>query len=314
MNPSSASLAPAKLNLFLYVIGKRGDGYHEIVTLMQKVSLYDRISVALEETGEGSSSAPAIDIRITDLTGRGQPEPAQKGEGRRGGDGKIDASEGIPTDERNTTYTAAKLFFRHRGVKMRKVTIEIEKHIPVESGMGGASSDAACVLRMLNGLVPAYTDEQLFGLSKSVGSDVPFFMTEGAGLVSGRGDAVKPVMIGCPLHYVVIKPDFGISTTWAYSQLKIVTENKLPSLCELAIYTEDDIMRCLRNDLEMVTGRHTPAIKAIKERLLSFGAKAAMMTGSGSCIFGIFRKEQEAETVFKRMSTEYTSVYKLRGI
>ncbi|MCL4557227.1 MAG: 4-(cytidine 5'-diphospho)-2-C-methyl-D-erythritol kinase [Deltaproteobacteria bacterium] len=313
MIPSSASLAPAKLNLFLYVMGKRDDGYHDIVTLMQKVSLYDRISVSLEEAGAGLNPAPAIDIHITDLTGRRGRGHAQKS-GGRGGDGKIDASEGIPTDERNTAYTAAKLFFGHGGVKIRKVTIEIEKHIPVESGMGGASSDAACVLRMLNGLVPTYTDEQLFGLSKSVGSDVPFFMTEGAGLASGRGDAVKPVMIGCPLHYVVIKPDFGISTAWAYSHLNILTENKLPSMCDLAIYTEDDIMRCLRNDLEMVTGRYTPAIKAIKERLLSFGAKAAMMTGSGSCIFGIFHKEQEAETVFKRMSTEYTSVYKLRGI
>lgn len=294
----SASLAPAKLNLFLYVIDKRDDGYHDILTLMQKVSLYDKIDISIEEGN-------AISVRIT---GRGVPPAAGRPYNN------MNTGNDIPVNEKNTAYLATKLFFEHKAIEKKQVNITIEKHIPVESGMGGASSDAACVLKALNGLIPSYTDGQLHELSKQVGSDVPFFMMEGAGLASGRGDTVKKVEIKDPLYYVVIKPDFGISTKRAYSQLKILTKNKLPSMCDLALYGKDDIMRCLQNDLEMVTGRYTPEIKAIKEKLLSYGAKAAMMTGSGSCIFGIFYEEQEAETVFNKISAEYTTVYKLRGI
>ncbi len=303
----SASLAPAKLNLFLYIIGKRDDGYHNIVSLMQKVSLYDRISVSVEE---GST----IDIRVSTLTGQGRQAPADKGEDRAGVQGTPGATGGIPVDRRNTAYTAAELFFGLRDLKKRKVSIEIEKHIPVEAGMGGASSDAACVLKALNRIMPSYSDGQLFELSKRVGSDVPFFMIEGAALASGRGDTIRPVRIECPLHYVVVKPDFGISTTGAYSQIKILTENTVPSMCDLAIYREDDIMRCLRNDLERGTGVYAPVIKTIKERLLSLGARAAMMTGSGSCVFGIFPGEQEAEAALEKASEEYASVYKVRGV
>ncbi len=277
----AASLAPAKLNLFLYVLGKRKDGYHDIFTLMQKVSLYDKISVSLED---GDS--------IT-----------------------INASmNGITLDERNTAHLAASLFFGHKNIGKKHVTVMLEKHIPVESGMGGASSDAASVLKTLNRLLPSYREDQLYELSKQAGSDVPFFMIDGPGLATGRGDIVKKVEITDHLYYVVVKPDFGISTKWAYSQLKILTNSELPLMCDRALYTRDDIMRCLQNDLETVTGRYTPEIKAIKEKLLSYGAKAAMMTGSGSCIFGIFYEEQEAQAVFNKISKEYTAVYKLRGI
>lgn len=288
----SASLAPAKLNLFLYVIDKRDDGYHNILTLMQKVSLYDRISVSVEQ-GSG------ISMHISGFIGQGDPAPV---------------FTDIPLDEKNTAFMAARLFFQRKDIGKKQVDIVIEKHIPVQSGMGGASSDAACVLKTLNRLIPEYNERQLYELSKQIGSDVPFFMVEGAGLASGRGDIVRKVEIECPFYYVVIKPDFGIATKTAYSRLKILTKNKLPSMCDLAFYTKDAIMRCLQNDLEMVTGRYAPEIKAIKEKLLSCGAKAAMMTGSGSCIFGIFYEEQEAEAAYNKIATEYTTVYKLRGI
>lgn len=275
------SLAPAKLNLFLYVTGKRNDGYHDIFTLMQKVSLYDRVSLSLRE---GDS------ITVTSDT------------------------DGIPLGERNTAYRAARLFFDHAPGQKRQVSISLEKHIPAESGMGGASSDAACVLKMMNGLLPAYRDDQLYELSKQAGSDVPFFMIDGAGLATGRGDVVKTVEISGPLYYVVVKPDFGISTQWAYTRLKILTKPQRASMCDRALYTRDDIMRCLQNDLEAAAGTHAPEIKAIKEKLLLCGAKAAMMTGSGSCVFGIFYEEREAQAVFETLSKEYTAVYKLRGL
>ncbi len=302
----ASSLAPAKLNLFLYVTGKRDDGYHNILTLMQKVSLYDKIDVSL---GEGNT----ININLIDLIGPGDQIPSQKAENPRLYN-TMNTSHDIPVNEKNTAYAAAQLFFRHKDIQNKRVDITIEKHIPVESGMGGASSDAACVLIMLNKLLSAYTEHELFELSKQIGSDVPFFMMEGSGLASGRGDRVKKVEIQGPLYYVVVKPGFGISTRWAYSQLKPLTKTVLPFMCDLDLYTKDDIMRCLQNDLEMVTEEHTPEIKMIKEKLLQNGAKAATMTGSGSCVFGIFYEEREAEKTFNNISSDYTTVYKLRGI
>ncbi|MGB9735517.1 MAG: 4-(cytidine 5'-diphospho)-2-C-methyl-D-erythritol kinase [bacterium] len=278
---ANASLTPAKLNLFLYVLKKRDDGYHDILTLMQKVSLYDKVELSIED-GEG----------ITIHTNNGT----------------------IPVNEENTAYIAAELFFKHKGIKQRHVDITIEKHIPVQAGMGGASSDAACVLKLLNRLLPSYTEQELFELSKHIGSDVPFFMVDGNALASGRGEILKKVEIKDPMYYVVVKPDFGVSTRWAYSRIKTLTKSEQAFMCDLALYTKDDIIRCLQNDLEAVVEMHTPEIKTIKEKLLQSGAKAAAMTGSGSCIFGIFYEEQEAEKTFIKFSNEYTTVYKLRGI
>jgi 4-diphosphocytidyl-2-C-methyl-D-erythritol kinase len=277
----ASSSAPAKLNLFLYVTGQRDDGYHDILTLMQKVSLYDRIDLSLEP-GE------AIRIRTT--------------------------AQDLPLDDRNTVYRAIQLFFGNAPVPKKQVTVDLEKNIPVEAGMGGASSDAACVLRLLNGLIPAYRDPDLTGIAGRIGSDVPFFMMEGSGLASGRGDIVKSVGIEGPLHYVVVKPGFGISTRRAYSLLKPLTKTGPPSMCDLAFYTKHDIIRCLQNDLEAVTEEHASEIHTIKEKLLQAGAYAAAMTGSGSCVFGIFFEDQEAQKALNKMSKDYTTVYKLHGI
>jgi len=275
-----SALTPAKLNLFLYITGKRNDGYHEILTLMQKVSLYDKINLSVEEGEE---------IRVS-------------------------ANEDIPTNGQNTVYIATDVFFKQKKIKRRGVKIIIEKHIHTQAGMGGASSDAACVLKLLNKVLPSYTEVELLELSKQVGSDVPFFMVDGSGIASGKGDIVKKVEIIDPLYYIVVKPDFGISTSWAYSQLKTLTKSELLFMCDLAIYTKNDIIRCLQNDLEKVVELYRPEIKMIKERLLDNGAKAAAMTGSGSCVFGVFYEEQEAEKAFIKMTNEYTTVYKLRGI
>ena len=302
----ASSPAPAKLNLFLYVTGKRDDGYHDILTLMQKVSLYDTVDIRVEEGN-------AIQVRITGPAQRKAPAGPRRAVNLQSS-GIMSTSGDIPVDEKNTAYAAAQLFFRRKDVRKKRVGITIEKRIPVESGMGGASSDAACVLTMLNKLLPFYTGPELVELSKEIGSDVPFFMMEGSGLASGRGDRVKKVEIAGPLYYVVVKPGFGISTRWAYSQLKSLTKNGRPSMCDLAFYTKDDIVRCLQNDLETVAEEHAPEIKTIKEKLLQSGAKAAAMTGSGSCVFGIFYEEQEAEKALNTISIDYTTVYKLRGI
>ena len=277
----ASSSAPAKLNLFLYVTGTRDDGYHDILTLMQKVSLFDRIDISLEP-------GDAIRIRTS--------------------------ARGIPVDERNTIYRAIQLFFGNAPAKRKQVTVDLEKNIPVEAGMGGASSDAACVLKLLNKLTPSYSESELTGIAARIGSDVPFFMMDGSGLARGRGDIVGKVGIEGPLSYIVVKPGFGISTRRAYSLLKPLTKPGPPSMCDLAFYTKDAIIRCLQNDLETVTEEHASEIHAIKEKLIQYGAKAAAMTGSGSCVFGIFFEEQEAQKALNKISKDYTTVYKLHGI
>lgn len=275
----ASSLTPAKLNLFLYVLGKRDDGYHNILTLMQKVSLYDKIELSIKN-----------------------------------GTGITIHTNNMDVKEKNTAYSASEIFFKKKRIKEKHVDITIEKHIPIQAGMGGGSSDAACVLKLLNKLLPSYTEQELFELSKLLGSDVPFFMLDGNAIASGRGDILKKVEIIDPMYYVVVKPDFGISTTWAYSQLKTLTKSEQAFMCDLAFYKKDDIIKCLQNDLEKVVEMDTPEIKIIKEKLLQSGAKAAAMTGSGSCIFGIFFEEQEAERTFIKFSNEYSTVYKLSGI
>ena len=278
---------PAKINLFLYVLGKRPDGYHDILTLMQKVSLYDTVGLSVAD-GEG------IDIRVT------------------GGAGDV------PSDGSNTACAAARLFLTHKNIQGKRVRIAIEKRIPSRAGMGGASSDAACVLKLLNGLLPAYRADELSALSGRIGSDVPFFMMDGSGVASGRGDVVTRAEIVDRLHYVVIKPGFGISTSRAYARLeqstKPLTKQVLPSMCDLTRYTKGDIERCLHNDLETVAEEHTPEITMMKERLLSTGAKAAAMTGSGSCVFGIFYDEKQAQEAFDKLSRAYATVFKVTGI
>ncbi|MCL1926649.1 MAG: 4-(cytidine 5'-diphospho)-2-C-methyl-D-erythritol kinase [Syntrophorhabdaceae bacterium] len=268
--PSSISfLAPAKLNLFLRVFGKRPDGYHDIRSVMTPVSLYDE--VILEKAAEANG------ITV-----------------------ECDAAE-VPTDETNSCWRAASLFREWCGFTWG-VRITIRKRIPVEAGLGGGSSDAAATLKCLcalTGLRPS--PAEYLSMAARIGADVPFFTMGTTALVEGYGDILTPMPLDTLFYAVIVKPSFGLSTREGYARLKRdVTQRPesgnvplFPSLTALAL--------SVRNDFEDAWAMEFPEIARIKEELLSAGALAAGLSGSGSALFGLFPSESEAREGLAQM-------------
>ncbi|MFQ5465452.1 MAG: 4-(cytidine 5'-diphospho)-2-C-methyl-D-erythritol kinase [Thermodesulfobacteriota bacterium] len=277
--PSLLTLsAPAKVNIFLRVLSKRSDGYHEIFSLMQPLSLSDEIT--LEVTGGG------IDVQC---------------------------SEGsVPQGPGNIAYSAAKLFFEAigegrgagSGGPVGGLSIRIEKNIPAGAGLGGGSSDAAAVLLGLNELFAAGLGQnELMDIGARIGSDVPFFILGGAALARGRGEVLTPVELP-PFDYLLINPGFEVSTGWVYSNLGLTKErqnNMLTVLVE-SFESPENIKDFLINDLEDVTiGRH-PEVAVLKRKLLDNGATGALMSGSGPTVFGLFPDTETARRAFTSLT------------
>jgi 4-diphosphocytidyl-2-C-methyl-D-erythritol kinase len=247
-------LAPAKLNLSLKVFGKRPDGFHNIMSVMVPVSLYDEITV--EEAASG--------IRIT------SDDPC------------------IPTDAANTCHRAAALFMEWAGTP-KGVRIRIRKRIPVESGLGGGSSDAAAALKgliALTGRVPSR--ETLREMAVRVGADVPFFTLGVPALAEGIGDRLTPVAWGIPFHALIVKPPFGLSTREGYARLQRRAEEPAPDREPPAFRGWEDLVPSVSNDFEGAWEGARPEIGAIKKELYAVGARTAGLSGSGSAVFGLF--------------------------
>ena len=275
MNPDSKTAivhAYAKVNLTLYVLGKRPDGFHSIESVIQTISLHDTLSLSIG--GEPG-------IRVTcDMPG-------------------------IPTGEANLAYKAASLFFEAFGIS-DGLDIQIEKQIPPEAGLGGGSSDAAAVLRGLSYMLKR--DGELLNLAAQTGSDVPFFLVGGTALIRGRGEEVQPLPDIPTRWLVIVKPPFGISTSWAYSRLdevvcrpsSVVRETQNISECLQSSVCS--MQSLLHNDLERPAMERHPEISKIKEILLQTGAQGALMCGSGSAVFGLFESKDEAHTAANRLA------------
>lgn len=262
-------LSPAKVNLFLKVLSKRPDGYHEILSLMQPVSLYDELTVEVEE-----------------------------------GDGIVVSADhaGVPGGKDNLAYRAADLVLRETGLK-RKVSIFIGKRIPVGAGLGGGSSNAATVLMGLNSFLGSPVKEQrLMELGASIGSDVPFFILKTPAIATGRGEVLKRVKL--PRYgYVLVNPGFHVSTAWAYNNLDLTKkpEDNILMYSEETLGSVHDIKDFLQNDLEAVTAGRYPEISAIKGALVEAGALGSLMSGSGPTVFGVFSETGKAEEAFQRL-------------
>ena len=245
--------ANAKLNLFLDILNKRKDGYHNIKTIFQEVSLSDEIFITEITAG--------IKIVCDNPT--------------------------IPTDKTNLVYKTADSIKRYSGIK-KGVLIKIKKRIPVGAGLGGGSSDAAIVLRGLNKLWNLkLTKNRLTGIGKKIGADVPFFLYGGRCLGEGIGDKLTPLKIRKKEWYVIVKPQFEISTKSIYSRL---TKIRKP----------DRIAKHI-NRLEDVVIPLYPAIKKIKNLLIESGAEFSLMSGSGSCVFGVVKNKSIGEKVKNKM-------------
>jgi 4-diphosphocytidyl-2-C-methyl-D-erythritol kinase len=261
-------LAPAKLNISLRVFGKRADGYHNIRTVMVPVSLYDEVTVEEAESG----------IRVE------SDDPS------------------VPTDGGNTCHRAAALFMEWAGAP-KGVGIRLRKRIPMEAGLGGGSSDAAATLKgmmALTGRIPP--PEVLVGMALRVGADVPFFTLGGPAVAEGIGERLTPVEWGVPFFTLIVKPPFGLSTREGYARLRRGTGDNPPDALVPSFRDWGELVPAVSNDFEAAWGNARPEIGEIKRELLSAGALAAGLSGSGSAVFGLFGGAKAARDALGKLS------------
>ena len=261
--------AYAKLNLTLDVLGKRADGYHDLESIMQTVSLRDDIEI---DVGTGKPWCLKCD------------------------------KEGIPWDERNLAWKAARQYCDALGKDPEGLEIRITKRIPSQAGMGGGSADAAAVLRALNRHYgnPISLDA-LAELGAQVGSDVPFCVVGGTCMCEGRGEKLRklPNMPDC--IFVVCKPEFSVSTPELYRKIDAVTIRKRPdqAAMERALIAGDleKVARNVWNVFDPVVSAEHPVLDEIKNTMLHYDAISCQMTGSGSATFGIVEEPLSAAAI-----------------
>jgi 4-diphosphocytidyl-2-C-methyl-D-erythritol kinase len=269
---------PAKINWFLHVLGKREDGYHEITSLMQTVSLYDYLTFEYSDK---------IEI-ITEAD--------------------------IPIEE-NLIYKAAVLLKEETSFK-GGVKITLKKEIPIAAGLGGGSSDAACSLIGLNRLWGLGKEgDELIGFGERLGSDVPFFFKEPFAVVKGRGEIITQLKANTSNIILLVKPPLNVSTKWAYSELsKILTnitkrDDNIKFFCQTLDKQDFRLIASLMiNDLEIPVIKEFKVIGEIKERLIAMGAFAAIMSGSGPTVFGLFGSREKAEEAAEAMKPNWARV------
>ncbi len=251
--------APAKINLRLEIVSRRPDGYHELSTVFQKIGLFDELTLT-------KSAAPGISLTV-------------------------DCPD-LPADRTNLAYRAAELVRSHCGEDFG-VSISLKKRIPSGAGLGGGSSDAAAVLEGCNRLFSlGIPIEALQGLALRLGADVPFFLTPWATAnASGVGEILHQSNLAADLHFIIVFPRFSISTAWAYSAFSkdiILTKTRKNITLPYSIAGLSELCLLLYNDFERVVIPGYPEIAEIKERLLQAGARGALLSGSGSSVFGVF--------------------------
>jgi 4-diphosphocytidyl-2-C-methyl-D-erythritol kinase len=295
---SAKERAEAKINLYLDVLGGMPNGYHEIISVMQSVSLADEVTVRLVQgSGDG--------IINTGL----RPGVAHSG------DKAVTYAPGLPQGEGNTATRAALAFFSSAGIDGYRAEISIEKRIPAEAGLGGGSSDAAAVLRALNRLTGAQlSDDKLREIALAVGSDVPFCVSGGTALARGRGEILEALPPFPARFCVIIKPAFSISTREMYKEIDRLRPRGGGDIGGLvsAIEAGDKHAAASRvyNVFEDVLPPNFRAeIFGIKRRLMDSGALAAAMTGTGSAVFALFDTEDGAAAAQAVLSGAYKSCF-----
>lgn len=273
---------PAKINLSLEILERRSDGYHEIRTVFQKISLYDEVRLNL-------SSDKGIRVSTDDPS--------------------------IPSDRTNLAHKAAAALLKEQKAAAG-VSIHIKKKIPAGAGLGGGSSNAAATLKGLNTLLNLnLTDEYLLALSRSIGADVPFFLSGAAtALAGGTGEKIRPLKLKFRLWLIVVFPNFGISTAWAYntySKYILLTKKKKNIKVVDLNLSYKNVVSALYNDFEQVVIPKYPEIKTLKNNLIEAGATGSLLSGSGSAVFGVFATREDAEQALMRLlkQNEYKKTY-----
>lgn len=271
MNKFLSAKSYAKLNLYLEISGKREDGYHLLRSVMQSVSLCDKLDFELSD-GEGIY----IESNVNN----------------------------IPLDKSNLIWKSIEAFYSAVNVQRYKVSVKLEKNIPSMAGMAGGSSNAAAALLSMNKFYDnPLTVEELCKIAARLGADIPFCITGGTVLCEGIGDVMTKITSVPDCFFVVVKPDISISTPQAYKAFDRMTLTVKPNYAEFfnALNSRDirEVSKNMYNSLEVACDLHE--INQIKEKLRSLGATNAMMTGSGSAVFGVFDDTQKAQNALKSL-------------
>lgn len=273
-------LASAKLNLTLEVGEKRSDGYHEVQSVMSCAALYDEVTL---ESGTSGGIYMTCDC------------------------------PGLPLDDTNLCLRAAKLFFKKTGIPCDGLHIDLTKRIPMQSGLGGGSADAAAVLRGLRKLYcPEMMIKDLERMAAELGSDVPFCVRSVTALVRGRGEQLLKLPKLPLCWFVICKPEFSFSTAEMYAKLdekELVSSIDTLGLIKALEYQDmqeisDRLGNCFEGVLE-----ESSEIFAIKNRLLALGARNACMSGSGSAVYGLFTQEDEAKAAAAELQKAYPQTW-----
>ena len=274
--------APAKVNLYLEIVAKRPDGYHDIQTLMVKLQLVDLLTIKKSHKG----------IQL------------------------VCPGSNLPADESNLAYRAAQLFIQDQSIH-DGIEIRLEKKIPIAAGLGGGSSDAAAVLLGLGALFGTrITEKHYVDLARKLGADVPFFVTDCvAAWGTGIGDKLQKIDLQIEKWFVLVNPGFSVSTKWVYTNFALTTGGNTFILGRKLEH--DKINGSLLaseqldffNDLESVTVKRYPEIGEIKKKLIAGGAKGALMSGSGPTVFGVFENEDDAKSSYREFSKQYSDVF-----
>lgn len=276
MEPSVVEKAYAKINLDLYITDVRADGYHSISSFMQTIDLYDEIYV--EKSDE---------IKIS-CTGKN-----------------------IPLGPENTMYKALVLMREMYGAS--GYSIHIEKNIPVCAGLGGPSTDAAAVIRAVNRIEGYNLDaSQMSKIGIKIGADVPFLLKGGLAKCEGVGEEITYYDCILPGFILLAKPNISVQTPWAYQEFDRISEpSLLPSndLSNSLINLDfDGICKYLYNDLEKPVLPKYPIIAGLKKDIKNNGAKAVLMSGSGSTVFGLYENKEEIDKCINYLSSKYIDV------
>jgi 4-diphosphocytidyl-2-C-methyl-D-erythritol kinase len=272
-------LSPAKINIFLHVTGRRPDGYHNLFTLMCPIGLYDEVSL--------ETDLEALSV--------------------------VCSNPDVPDDETNLAYRAARHFLqqfasRHSMPQNSGLKISIKKRIPVAAGLGGGSSNAAAVLHGINHFFGnPFSVQELMAMGLDIGADVPFFLFGRPAVATGIGEVLEPFPNLNPYAVLLIYPGIAVSTAEVYKNLDLGLTNCEKKLKEVLLKHEAyDAAQHSCNDLESFTLSRYPEIRAAKKSLLNQGAVAALMSGSGSSVFGLFDDLQAASSAKHHLGEKKT--------
>ncbi len=274
--------APAKINLGLDVVRKLSDGYHELSMVMVSIDLSDYVTVT-----KISENQVIVESN----------------------------SHKMPLNAKNDVYKVAVLIKEKYAINSG-VKIELQKSIPICAGLGGGSSDAAATIRALNNLWDLKLSiEEMIAIGFEVGSDVPYCISAGCALISGRGEVVECIEYNLSSWIVLVKPDFGISTRKIFKEIDCNTISRVDiNSLKQAIQDGDyqEMLKFMGNSLEDITIAKKPFIQKIKDRMLKCGADVAQMTGSGPTVFALCQSEKRADKIVNSMKGFCREVYKVR--